>query len=763
MPRIPIIRLPKDSGGLATGDGPEMLPQEEAAGLRTLEERTARIDRELAVSQSWLAGLSRLAAAEDAPEGPSPDFMRSFLEETDRERALVLKPLPLDRQAPLEQELMVLREGFAERAATVEAEGMALSRRLALHRTLEGYRTGVVRDPGLYDDAAGRMRSLVGDLDLPEERRHPLDLHVRDALGNAAVDGLMREPERAERMLSAGLFDEALTEASKAIRLMEAQTFVARNRLLARERTLSELTAQAGLGAASDEAIAAAERDGVLTAAEVEHLRARNLEVAQAAALRESRVQRVASAVMLDPADPEDKAAADAYWEEVSEVYASDDAEAQREAELAFVTRIGVLPDGLRRKYQGALLSADPTIAVSGATAIDALNQLHLALVADIPAGQRRRATAIAQYAATDLPPERAIELAERDIETETAKPATRPTISGQRDIAANEPDVEPDDGSSATGDSKAPQQDETGLRQGAESPGAATIAGASAPQRPGSPTPSWEDLDALRGILETEGEEAFIEAAEEANLHPGRVRLFLDLLAARSEDEDRLHREVSKSYGRGYGLGVSLRIKNILQGEDRPEKRQEFLASHLWELSRDAPRVDQGIVDMGMGALGAPGARRSGKPTVRLRPGPGYRPNRKFITPEEFRKLPDKDTTDPQRVRTSQAGFDETFSAEFIRGVPASGNLGYLAKGLKDGSIKPDKVKPIQIVEWRGHVYTVDHRRLIAFRRAGVDIPFEKMRFEDLSKGKQRRIRGASYRNDNGSFIRNEATNEME
>jgi hypothetical protein len=418
-------------GGQGTGDGPGTLPPDEAAGLRTLEARTARIDRELAVSQSWLAGLTRLAETEDAPEGPSPGFTRSFLEETDRERTLILKPLPLDRQAPLEQDLMALRQGFAERAASVEADGMALRRRLALHRTLEGYRTGVAKDPGLYDDAAGRMQALVADLGLPDERRQTLDLHIRDALGNAAVDGLMQEPERAERLLSAGLFDDALTEASKASRLQEAQSFVARNSLLARERTLSKLTAQASQGIGSDEAIATAIEDGILTAAEAEQLRGRKLEAVQVAELRQARIERVASAATLDPGNAEDKAAVDAYWDEVSEVHTSDDAEAQRRAELAFVARIGVLPDALRRKYQGAVLSADPAIAVSGATAIDELNRLNPALATDIPEGQRRRAAAIAQYAALDLPPDQAIALAEVEIEEDEEPASINITDSG--------------------------------------------------------------------------------------------------------------------------------------------------------------------------------------------------------------------------------------------------------------------------------------------------------------------------------------------
>lgn len=417
MPRIPIISPPEHRDGAGTGGGPEMLPPDQAAGLRTLEVRTARIDRELAVSQSWLAGLERLAEAEDAPEGSPPGFARRFLEEADRERALLLKPIPPGRQSPLEQDLIALRGGLAERAAAIEAEGMALRRRLGLHRTLEGYRSGIARDPGLYDHAAGRMLSLVADLDLPDERRHALDLHVRDALGNAAVDGLMREPARTERMLSAGLFDDVLTEVSRASRLKEAQRLVARQQLFTRERTLSDLTVQADQGAASEEAIAAAARGGILSAAEVEQLRAWNADAIQASALREDRIRRVSSAIHpLDPVDPEDKASVDAYWEEVSEVYASGDAEAQRKAELAFVARIGVLPDGLKRKYQGALLSADPAVAVSGAAAIDALVGMSPSLVADIPSSQRHRAVAIAKFASLDLPPERATELADARV-----------------------------------------------------------------------------------------------------------------------------------------------------------------------------------------------------------------------------------------------------------------------------------------------------------------------------------------------------------
>ena len=113
MPRIPILPPREDvSGGTGTGDGPETLPPEAAAGLRTLEARTARIDQGLAVSQSWLSAVDRLAQAADAPEGPSPGFTKSFLEATGRDRAAALDTLPPDRRGRLDQDLLGLRADF---------------------------------------------------------------------------------------------------------------------------------------------------------------------------------------------------------------------------------------------------------------------------------------------------------------------------------------------------------------------------------------------------------------------------------------------------------------------------------------------------------------------------------------------------------------------------------------------------------------------------------------------------------------------------
>ena len=441
MPRIPIPQQPPLAlidGGARTDGGSAPLPPETAAGLRTLAARTARIDRELAVSQSWLSGHERLARAEDAPQGPPSGFLRSFLEEADRERETALKtPLPDDAKGALGLDLLDLRATFADRAAEAEADGLALRRRLSLHETLEGYRTGVARDPGLYDRAADRMTALVADLGLPEDRRADLTRHATDRLANAAVDGLMGDPERAERLLSEGLFDDALSEGSKALRLKEARDLSSRQRLLARESRVADLAAQASDGALTEDAITAAERDGALGPAEAARLRETDRAAVEEAARKDARIERVAQAPdPFDPQDAEHRAAVSAYWDSVSEVHGSDDPEALRRTELAFVDRTGVLPEALRKRYQGELLSADAAVAVTGAETLSTLAAKDPALVADVPPGQVRKATIVAGFAELGLPPERAIDLADAEMDRDDDPPD--PEIPAIR-IAANQ------------------------------------------------------------------------------------------------------------------------------------------------------------------------------------------------------------------------------------------------------------------------------------------------------------------------------------
>lgn len=71
-----------------------------------------------------------------------------------------------------------------------------------------------------------------------------------------------------------------------------------------------------------------------------------------------------------------------------------------------------------------------------------------------------------------------------------------------------------------------------------------------------------------------------------------------------------------------------------------------------------------------------------------------------------------------PNSIRFSQdsirAGFKD----------PGFGTIDDLAAGLKSGTVKPESIQPIRLVEREGNLISIDNRRLEAFRRAGVDVP---------------------------------------
>ena len=78
-----------------------------------------------------------------------------------------------------------------------------------------------------------------------------------------------------------------------------------------------------------------------------------------------------------------------------------------------------------------------------------------------------------------------------------------------------------------------------------------------------------------------------------------------------------------------------------------------------------------------------------------------------------------DRGTIDPNKVRFSQDTIKEGFTDK------TKGTINDLAKALKDGTVKPQDVKPIRLVEREGNLVSIDNRRLEAFRRAGVDVPY--------------------------------------
>ena len=72
----------------------------------------------------------------------------------------------------------------------------------------------------------------------------------------------------------------------------------------------------------------------------------------------------------------------------------------------------GVLPDAIAKQFRAGLLSADPAEQAVAAARLDRLKDVDPALVSAIPADERRRAQAIAEFVDLGVPPARAVELA---------------------------------------------------------------------------------------------------------------------------------------------------------------------------------------------------------------------------------------------------------------------------------------------------------------------------------------------------------------
>ena len=98
-----------------------------------------------------------------------------------------------------------------------------------------------------------------------------------------------------------------------------------------------------------------------------------------------------------------------------------------------------------------------------------------------------------------------------------------------------------------------------------------------------------------------------------------------------------------------------------------------------------------------------------------------------------------------PQSIRFSQASIKTTFRD--------GTSIDELAIDLQSGRISTRDVPPIRVFAWQGILFTLDNRRLEAFRRAGVDIPVrvdtpqemaeEAWKFTTQNAGKSVRIRG--------------------
>jgi hypothetical protein len=71
----------------------------------------------------------------------------------------------------------------------------------------------------------------------------------------------------------------------------------------------------------------------------------------------------------------------------------------------------------------------------------------------------------------------------------------------------------------------------------------------------------------------------------------------------------------------------------------------------------------------------------------------------------------------DPYLVRFSQSSINYRFKS--------GESIDDLAEALRMGRTNPDAIPHIRLVEQDGLLYTLDNRRLEAFRHAGVDAPY--------------------------------------
>lgn len=87
----------------------------------------------------------------------------------------------------------------------------------------------------------------------------------------------------------------------------------------------------------------------------------------------------------------------------------------------------------------------------------------------------------------------------------------------------------------------------------------------------------------------------------------------------------------------------------------------------------------------------------------------------------DEFASLPKTGSINPSLIRFSQDSAGATFRPPF-------GSVDDFATGLANKSINPSSVSPIRIVDKEGMIFTLDNRRLYAFQKAGVEIPYQKL-----------------------------------
>jgi hypothetical protein len=354
------------------------------------------------------------------------------------------------------------------------------------------------------EDALARLRVLPGRIE--EQQAEAL---------------IARDPAAAERALGDAKRFRNLDEAQRA--LLRGQATLARQK--ASFAAVSAVEAGLADGGAGRADIAALYERGMIGEARRAALLKRADEAEQERAEKAEGVRRVDAVLheggRLDPRKPKDQAAVDAHFDAVVAPGNPDQATL-----VAYVERIGMVPEGLVKRLKGGLASDDPQQVVNAASLIGALGKADARLVEGLGAERVRYAKAVTAGVEGALSPERAVELTDKshgrpgvsddegahgaDVEdgeadkSKTAKDAEAEDDSNAKRVSGD--DTKVGNGSGAKDDSATAGSDAAGSTSETVGPEISPVsstedAGSSAPDREGLLNRAGRDV--ITGVKE--------------------------------------------------------------------------------------------------------------------------------------------------------------------------------------------------------------------------------------------------------------------
>ncbi len=406
----------------------------------TLAEMSAR--QRAAVAQAESAAFER----DDGLEGAADGFAATLDAGFDADLAGIVEgarglsgPRPSDDALDLlTRRAAGLKRGLGARAVVMEDALRRRGQAEGVERATFALRDMVTNDPDAYDEAKSRLTDLAAAAAplVGADRAKAMAGDARALLGEAAAGGLIaRDSERAIEAIRAGAFDDDLDQSARdrLVRGAEHRTLAlrqdaerdrasdARAQVTARAAATAEFTGktiraiQTGQARLAD--IVDAETGGIIAPAQAERLRARIAERDAAEARRDQDIARVTQTIAdgntLDPANVDDRAAAEAYFDAA----VIESLEVMTESEIAetlprHAAVLGIVPAGIGGRMRGILIGGAPEGQVAAALAYERLHELDPTLFDALPRPDKKWALRLYELSQLDLPPDDAVRLA---------------------------------------------------------------------------------------------------------------------------------------------------------------------------------------------------------------------------------------------------------------------------------------------------------------------------------------------------------------